>query len=141
MNKPPFMSIPSRLIFAAICLVAVDACRVHSSTGSVPSPDAPLPALVFVTNESGLTRRVELRVNGVVAVYKVVGRPRDLTGLVSQDTVRLVPGEYRLVLVDHYGGQEFTAWLDVRPGPMCILIHLFGPRTDFRAGNYTCLFM
>jgi hypothetical protein len=135
------MSIPSRLIFAAICLVAVDACRVNSSTRSSPSPNAPLPALVFVTNESGLTRRVDLRVNGAVAMDRVVGRPHDLTGLVSQDTVRLVPGEYRLVLVDHYSGQQFTTWLDVRPGPMCILISLFGPRTDFRAGNYTCLFM
>jgi hypothetical protein len=79
-------------------------------------------------------------VNGVLALDTVVGRPLDLTGRVLFDTVRLTPGDYQLVLVDHYRQQQFTARLHAQPGPMCIFISLLGPRTEFHAGNYFCLF-
>src|SRR3954463_11651127 len=106
--------------------LVVEAC---ASTSIAPPPSSAhiaLPVTINVTNESGLARRVQLRIGGVVVVDSVVGRPSSINGLVLTDTVRLVPGEYELILEDHQHGREFNARLTVRSGPMCILISLMG---------------
>ena len=129
------MSIPSRLLFAVCYIAMLEAC-----SGGSPARNSRLPARVCVTNESGLTRRFQLRVNGVVAIDKVVGRPRDVTGRVLEDTVWLAPGQQQLVLVDYHSQQQFTAQLNARPGELSIVIELLGPRIDFYAGHYGCGF-
>jgi hypothetical protein len=131
---------PSRIVCAAFCLAGLGGCTAHLPASETAPPPAALPVFVFVTNESGLPRRFELRVNDVVVLDTVVARPLDLTGRVLLDTVRLAPGNQQLVLVDHYRNRRITARLTVRPGPLCIFISLLGPRTDFRAGNYMCGF-
>jgi hypothetical protein len=137
MDKEPLgMSIPSRLLFAVCYFAMLEAC-----IGGSPTHGSRLPARVCVTNESGLTRRFQLRVNGVVAIDTVVGRSLDVTGRVLHDTIWLAAGEQQLVLVDYHSRQQFTAQLNARPGEMSISISLLGPRTDFRAGNYACVFL
>ena len=95
---------------------------------------------IAVTNESGPTRRFELRVNGVVVKDTVVGRPRDLTGMVMNDYIRLVPGRYELVLIDHLRQQQFKARLSVKPRSNCIRIALMTPRTELEGLNGICIF-
>ena len=60
--------------------------------------------------------------------------------MVMNDYVRLVPGSYELVLVDHYSQQQFTARLTVKPRDNCIRIALMGTRTEFDASNAGCIF-
>ena len=124
----------------ASCLVAILGCTTPRVAREATTVQRALPVFVGVTNESAVTRRLELRVNNVVVVDTVVGRPRDMTGRVLADTIRLGPGTHDLVLVDHLSNRQFRARLTVQPGPMCIFIGLIGPRTDFHAGHYECLF-
>lgn len=124
----------------AVCLVAIVGCSKRS-LGTDSSPTQPaLPVFVGVTNESELTRRVELRINNVVVIDTVVAEPLNVTGRVLAHTIRLAPGTYELILVDHLSKRQFGARLDARPGPMCIFISLMRSRTEFRAGNYVCGF-
>jgi hypothetical protein len=131
-----FRSAVATTVYLAMLL----GCGSHSPPNDLPASSTVLAVPVFVTNESMLTRRFELLVNGVVVLDTVVARPLDLTGRVLLETVRLVPGDHQLVLVDHHQNRRFTTRLTARPGGMCIFISLMGPRTDFHAGNYICHF-
>lgn len=84
-------------------------------------PAVPFTAPVFVTNESFIIRRFELRVNDVVVIDTVVGTPQNATSAVLFDSVRVAPGHHRLLLVDHYRKQQFRFRVTARPGPLFIL--------------------
>jgi len=112
----------------------------HPQSGQSRPAAAALAVPVFVTNESGVTRRFELRVDSTLAIDRVVGGPEDLTGRVMLDTLRLLPGAHELILIDHLRNQRYVTRLLVRPGALCIYISLMKPRTEFRAGNYICSF-
>ncbi len=128
------------LLQATLCLTAVTGCAAASAaSGPNYAPDA-LPVQIAVTNESVLPRRFELRVNGVVVKDTIVGRPRDLTGMVMNDYIRLVPGRYDLVLIDYSRQQQLKARLSVKPRSNCIRIALMTPRTEFEALNAACIF-
>ena len=129
-----------RALTAMVGLLALETCAVFPQSGTPPSKAATLPVFVGVTNESAITRRFQLRVDNVVAIDTVVGRPLDLTGRVLATTVQLAPGRHELVLIDSHRNQQFGAQLTVRAGEMCIFVSFLTPRTDFRAGNYVCLF-
>jgi hypothetical protein len=117
------------------CFVALAGRRGGILARTSPVSPAPLAVPVFVTNESALTRRLELRVDDVVVLDTVVGRPLDVTARVLLDTVRLAPGKHRLVLMDHHRNQQFTTQLDARTGAMCIFISLMGPSHGFSRGQ------
>ena len=129
-----------RLSLLAVCGLAISESAVDAQVDSSRVLARALPVPVFVTNESGVSRRIALRVNNVVVMDTTVGQPLNLTGRVLLDSVRLGPGEHELVLVDHLRAQRFVARLTVRPGGLCIQISLMAPRTEFRAGNYICGF-
>jgi hypothetical protein len=126
--------LPVRVI---LCLTVLNGCAAASRANR--APDA-LPVQIAVTNESEPPRRFELRVNGVVVKDTVVGRPRDLTGMVMNDYILLVPGRYDLVLIDYLHQEQFKAHLSVKPGSNCIRIALMTPRTEFEALNGACIF-
>ena len=128
-----------RTAVALFCFATLMDCRPHAASNDFRAPSMALAVPVFVTNESMLTRRLELRVNGVVVIDTVVARPLDLTGRVLLDTVRLAPGYHELELVDHHQNRRFRTRLNARPGGMCIFISFMGSRTEFRAGNNVCL--
>lgn len=130
----------ARFVGATMCVVIVNGCASSSAPHGPQSAPAALPVQIAVTNESGALRRFELRINGVVAKDTVVGRPRDLTGMVMNDYVRLVPGRYDLILVDHLRQQEFRARLTVEERNNCIRIALMDSRTEFEAVNAVCTF-
>ena len=130
----------SRAKRVACLFLALSTCRATALPQRATLPQPSLTAQVFVTNESFITRRLELRVNDVVVLDTVVGPPLNATGAVLLDSVRFAPGDHRLLLVDHYRKQQFRLRLTARPGPLCIFISLMGPRTGFRAGNYGCGF-
>ena len=126
------------LVRTTLCLAVSNACAAAAS-GANQSLEA-LPVQIAVTNESGVPRRFELRVNGAVVKDTVVGRSRDLTGMVMNDFIRLVPGRYDLVLMDYLRQQRFEARLSVKPRGNCIRIGLMAQRTLFSAVNAVCGF-
>ena len=121
-------------------LVAILGCQTAPVARDSPVPQPALPVFVGVTNESAVTRRLELRVDNVVVVDTVVGQPVNATGRVFADTIRLAAGTHDLILVDHRRNRQYSARLKVQPGPVCIFISLMGPRTELRAGHYVCRF-
>lgn len=126
------------LAWVTLCLAVSNGCAAGVSRAN-QSLDA-LPVQIAVTNESGVPRRFALRVNGVVVKDTVVGRPRDLTGMVMNDYIRLVPGRYELVLIDYLRQQQFTAHLSVKRRSNCIRVALMTPRTEFAGLNGVCSF-
>ena len=64
------------LMGGTLCVVIMNGCAFALAPRGPQSALAALPVQIAVTNESGATRRFELRINGVVAKDTVVGRPR-----------------------------------------------------------------
>jgi hypothetical protein len=129
-----------RMLLPYLAVLIIGGCGART-LGSGSSESVALPLQIAVTNESGVTRRFELLVNGVVVLDTIVARPRDLTGRVLSGTVWIAPGDYDMVLIDHYRHERFKTRLVSKPTSMFVAINLMASKTLFTAGYGLYLFM